>query len=117
IYKLWNLQIQCSRQTPAAYQQQIKTYYCPSRPPQILSMGDTFAQGGGGIGDYCPNFGTVNGVNNTQRNDGPIIEAVHTLAASGGFTIVTQWSGLLKIADVTDGTSNTLLFGEKQRVA
>ncbi len=112
VFKLWNLQIQCSRQTPAAYQQQIKTYLCPSRPAPVLSNND-FATPGGGLSDYAPNFGTIPGVNNVTRNDGPIIEASQTFAVSGGFTIVTQWSGRFKITDITDGTSNTLFFGEK----
>src|SRR5688572_5391069 len=30
-YALWDIKIQTSRQQPAAYQQQIKTYWCPSR--------------------------------------------------------------------------------------
>src|SRR5207247_648474 len=116
VYKLWDLQKQCSRQVPAAYQQQIKTYLCPSRDAPVLSTGD-FPQnaglttGGAAIGDYNPNFGTVNGVNNFSRNDGPIMEATQTVVASGGFPIVTQWAGRLKFADITDGLSNTLLFG------
>src|SRR5205823_5607277 len=58
-------------------------------------------------------FGTVNGVNNTKRNDGPIIEATPMVALSGGFTIITSWKPPLTLQDVVDGTSNTLLFGEK----
>src|SRR5207249_8266136 len=55
----------------------------------------------------------INGVNNVNRNDGPIIEAMQTFAASGGFTIVTSWSGRFALTDITDGTSSTLMFGEK----
>src|SRR5438128_776207 len=80
--------------------------------PPVLSVGD-FATPGGGLGDYSPNLGTINGVNNVNRNDGPIIEALPVLAASGGFTIVTRWAGRLAIKDITDGTSTTLMFGEK----
>jgi prepilin-type N-terminal cleavage/methylation domain-containing protein len=118
LFKLWDLQKQCSRQVPAAYQQQVKTYLCPSRPAPVLSV-DDFPQRAAGlttgaaIGDYCPNFGTVNGVNNFARNDGATMEATQTLAASGGFPIVTQWAGRIRIADIIDGTSTTLLFGEK----
>src|SRR5207249_9895368 len=86
VYQLSDLQKQCSRQVPAAYQQQIKTYLCPGRHDPVLSISD-FATPGGALGDYNPNIGTINGVNNVNRNDGPIIEAMQTFAASGGFTI------------------------------
>jgi prepilin-type N-terminal cleavage/methylation domain-containing protein/prepilin-type processing-associated H-X9-DG protein len=112
VYRQWDLQKQCSRQTPAAYQQQLSVYLCPSRPTPVLSIGD-FTAAGGGLGDYNPNLGTVNGVNNVPRNDGPIVEARPTLAAVGGFTVVTSWTGRLTLMDVVDGTSSTLLFGEK----
>jgi prepilin-type N-terminal cleavage/methylation domain-containing protein/prepilin-type processing-associated H-X9-DG protein len=112
VFRLWDLQKQCSRQVPAAYQQQIKTYLCPSRPEPVLSIGD-FATPGGGLGDYNPNFGTINGVNNFNRNDGPIIEALPTVVMSGGFPIVTQWAGRFNITDIADGSSSTLMFGEK----
>lgn len=112
IYRKWNLQIQASRQDPAAYQVQVKTYICPSRPEPALSVND-FATPGGALGDYAPNLGTVNGVNNIKRNDGPIIEATQTFASSGGFTIVTSWKSRLTLTDIVDGTSSTLMIGEK----
>ena len=46
-----------SRQTPAAYQTQVTTYRCPSRPAFVLSTGD-FANPGGGLTDYAAAFGT-----------------------------------------------------------
>jgi prepilin-type N-terminal cleavage/methylation domain-containing protein/prepilin-type processing-associated H-X9-DG protein len=113
LYQQWNLQWQCSRQpNPHAYQTPVKTYLCPSRPDPVLSKNDCFT-GGGMVGDYNPNLGTINGVNNVTQNDGPVIEAMPTYASSGGFTIVTQWRGRLRFADVIDGTSNTIIFGEK----
>src|SRR5262245_32330145 len=111
LYRLWNLQIQVSRQVPAAYQQQVKTYLCPSRPQPVLSTGD-FATPGGALGDYCPNYGTLPGVNNVNA-DGPLLEATQTFGTSGGFVIVTGWSGRVRLTDITDGTTNTLMFGEK----
>jgi prepilin-type N-terminal cleavage/methylation domain-containing protein/prepilin-type processing-associated H-X9-DG protein len=112
IYKLWNLQRQCSRQVPAAYQQQVKTYLCPSRPAPVLSISD-FATPGGGLGDYNPCYGTIPGVNNANA-DGPIVQAAHTVGQeANGAIIITKWSGKLNLAAITDGTSNTFLFGEK----
>ncbi len=114
LYQLWDLKVPCSKQKPAAYQTTVQTYLCPSRPLGTLtsptgSNGDTFSQGGAAFGDYLPNFGTVNGVNNVKRNDGPIIEATQMISG----TTVTSWKGRLTLMDVVDGTSNTLMFGEK----
>src|SRR5262245_14248354 len=36
IYRLWDLRYPASKQAPAAYQQQVKMYLCPSRPPPVL---------------------------------------------------------------------------------
>jgi prepilin-type N-terminal cleavage/methylation domain-containing protein/prepilin-type processing-associated H-X9-DG protein len=112
IYKLWNLQVQLSRQVPAAYQQQVKTYLCPGRPGPVLSLND-FARPGGGLGDYTPCYGTLPGVNNNNA-DGAIIEASQTVGTdAGGNTIVTSWRGRVTLPSITDGSSNTLMFGEK----
>ena len=111
VFQLWDLKIQTSRQQPAAYQSQIKSYWCPSRLKQVLSTGD-FKTPGGGIGDYNPCQGTIPGVQNVNA-DGAIIPATPEFANSGGFTIVNKWTPRLRLANITDGTSNTLLFGEK----
>jgi prepilin-type N-terminal cleavage/methylation domain-containing protein len=114
VYRLWDTKVQCSKQQPAAYQAQIATYVCPSRPSAVLSTND-FPQTsagqstGGAVGDYAPNLGTINGVNNVKKNDGPIIEAMQSVS---GVT-VTSWKGRLTFQDVADGTSSTLMFGEK----
>ena len=47
VYNLWKLDYSASRQVPEAYQQQIKMYLCPGRPPAVLSVGDFVAAGGG----------------------------------------------------------------------
>jgi prepilin-type N-terminal cleavage/methylation domain-containing protein/prepilin-type processing-associated H-X9-DG protein len=118
IYKLWDLQLPCSKQVPAAYQSgPVKTYVCPSRPTPVLSVNDfpqQFAGQSNGaiIGDYLPNYGTINGVNNNNA-DGALVEADHTHGTNAkGITIVTRWAGKIRIADILDGTSNTLLIGE-----
>jgi prepilin-type N-terminal cleavage/methylation domain-containing protein len=114
IFQLWDLKLQTSRQQPQAYQQQIKAYWCPSRLKQVLSLND-FATPGGGIGDYNPCQGTIPGVNNNNAiaMDGAIVPAVPDFGQSGGFTIVNSWKPRLRLANITDGTSNTIFFGEK----
>jgi len=111
LYSLWDIKIQCSRQNPQAYQQQLKTYWCPSRLKQVLSTND-FVSSGGGIGDYTPSSGTLPGVKNDNA-DGPIVPADPVFAKSGSFTIVDGFKPKLRLANITDGTSNTLFWGEK----
>jgi prepilin-type N-terminal cleavage/methylation domain-containing protein/prepilin-type processing-associated H-X9-DG protein len=111
LFQLWDLKIQSSRQAPQAYQAQIKSYWCPSRLKQTLSKND-FAPTGGGIGDYNPCQGTLPGVKNIN-DDGAFMAAAFEMQQSGGFTIITASRPRLRLANITDGTSNTLMFGEK----
>jgi prepilin-type processing-associated H-X9-DG protein len=110
VYKLWNLQLPASKQTPAAYQQQLKMLNCPSRPPFVLSTGD-FATPGGGLTDYAACFGPDALF---DKSTGAIIPAngPYSKDASGNLILVS-FRGQLNFGSVTDGTSNTLMFGEK----
>jgi hypothetical protein len=110
-FALWDVKIQTSRQNPTAYQQQVPVYFCPSRLKRVLSLND-FKNPGGGLGDYSPCQGTIPGVNNANA-DGVFIPAQSTFATVGGFTIVEKFTPRLRMANITDGTSNTLMFGEK----
>ncbi len=105
-YKLWDLRLPYSRQSAAAVQVQVPTYYCPGRPPQVPSIGDPQP---GGIGDYAACPGTVD---NNNRN-GMIIEATYTASTDAVGPIITQWKGQLNLQSIIDGTSNTVMFGEK----
>jgi prepilin-type N-terminal cleavage/methylation domain-containing protein len=112
LFMLWDLPHQLSKQKPQAYQAQLPVYLCPSRPSPVLSISD-FISPGGGLGDYNPCYGTINGVN-AAGADGAIIHPmqVTTMLDSVGVAI-TSWRGSTKLADITDGTSTTFLFGEK----
>lgn len=112
LYNLWDIKIQASKQVPASYRVHVSTYQCPSRPPAVLSTGDVVTPGGG-LGDYLPNYGTIPGVNNANA-DGPIIWASNTTGTdASGNTIITTFKGRVKIGGLTDGTSNTAVYGEK----
>ena len=112
LYALWDLKALASRQTPAAYQAQVSTYRCSARPDFILSTGD-FATPGGGLSDYAAAFGTD--ASGAQSNGAviPIPANRQTWGTAGGYPTVLSWRGQLNLLSVTDGTSNTLLFGEK----
>jgi hypothetical protein len=111
LYSMWDIKIQVSRQSPQAYQQQIKTYWCPSRLKQVLSVND-FKNPGGGIGDYAACSGTLPGVKNDNA-DGASVPADPVFARSGSFTIVDKFRPKIRLANITDGTSNTIFWGEK----
>jgi len=110
VYKLWDLRYPASKQQPAAYQQQLQMYHCPSRLPFVLSIGD-FKSPGGGLTDYAACFGTAA---DFDKSNGAIIPANGPYGTdSSGNPILLSWSGQLNLLSITDGTSNTLMFGEK----
>ena len=109
-YNLWDLKYQASRQTPAAYQQQLKVLRCPGRPVFVLSQGD-FTPAGGGLTDYAASFGT--GAQFDQSNGAIIPVNPPVQYDSAGVPIYLSWRGQLTFASLTDGTSQTFLFGEK----
>jgi hypothetical protein len=80
------------------------------RPPFVLSIND-FATPGGGLTDYAACFGTAA---DFDRSNGAIIpiNPPQSRDASGN-PIYVSWQGQLTLLSIADGTSNTLMFGEK----
>ena len=110
VFNRWDLRYQASKQTPAAYQQQLKVLRCPGRPAFVLSQGD-FTPAGGGLTDYAASFGTAA---QFEQSNGAIIPVNPPVQYdSAGVPIYTSWRGQLTFASLTDGTSQTFLFGEK----
>ena len=110
IYVLWDLTKLASTQPPAAYQQQLKVYLCPSRPGSVqLSVSD-FVPAGGALGDYAAVFGTdADG----SASNGAIIPVARMGSSVNGNVLKTPWRGQLTLLSIRDGTSNQLMFGEK----
>jgi prepilin-type N-terminal cleavage/methylation domain-containing protein len=114
IYSKWNLAYPASKQTPAAYQMQLPIFHCPVRPDGVLSQND-FATPGGGLGDYGASFGTEISGSNSNGAIIPIADQTNSLTtdSSGNQIIKSNWRGQVKFTTITDGTSNTFMFGEK----
>ncbi len=110
-YNLLDIHYRVADQPAAAYQTQNPTYLCPSRPPAVLSVGD-FATPGGALTDYAASFGTAT---NYINSVGAIIPAVPQtiLSDSNGKLRLDKWKAQITFASITDGTSNTSIFGEK----
>jgi len=142
-YKLWDISLGYSAQTPQARQATLKILNCPSRnrpgtlSPSIENRPGTAVAAGtspdlsGATGDYaaCAGDGTER---NTRKGNGAIIVGnVLTPTPPGPqggengidqpnnnppaipLIPITSFKGYTSIATITDGTSNTLLLGEK----
>ena len=109
-YNLWDVRYLASQQPATAVQTQVKIYHCPSRPEFVLSVGD-FRPDGAALTDYAASFGTHAAY---TASTGAIIPNLPSVAQdSAGRWYVTKWSSQTNLLSVTDGTSNTTMFGEK----
>ncbi|MDY3559675.1 DUF1559 domain-containing protein [Gemmata sp. JC673] len=109
-YNLWDIRYLASQQPLAAVQTQVKIYLCPSRPAPVLSVSD-FRPEGAALTDYAASFGTHAAYTSST---GAIIPNLPYVATdSGGRVYVTKWSSQTSFGSVTDGASNTTMFGEK----
>ena len=109
VLNIWDQKRLVSYQPMEAYQTQINIYLCPSRQGPVLSTGD-FASPGGVLTDYAASFGTHAAY---TASTGAVIPALPVVTSDSIGPLLASWQHQVSIAEITDGTANTTLFGEK----
>jgi prepilin-type N-terminal cleavage/methylation domain-containing protein/prepilin-type processing-associated H-X9-DG protein len=109
LYEQFDQKLKVSAQLPAALAASVPGYQCPSRhqPGQQSIQVDGTTKYNGTVGDYAAVDGPDGGDPPYRR-----VSATGMLVTASG-TIPTAWKSQTNMASVTDGTSNTLMVGEK----
>ncbi len=114
VLNLWDQKRLVGYQVPAAYQTQIKIYLCPSRPEPVLSQADfqilDGTRPGGSLTDYAASFGPHAAF---TASTGAIVPSLPVVTVDSVGPLLVSYRHQVKLTDVTDGTSNTTMFGEK----
>jgi prepilin-type N-terminal cleavage/methylation domain-containing protein len=139
IQQSWDLTLQYASQPVQAQQSQVKSYYCPSRRPPMLSIAENFESADanpppnftysgsvqarfgaannppGACGDYAACVGDFRGSANNPNSP-----QWFAITANGAIVLASvvngtppQFKSNTRLAVITDGTSSTFLAGEK----
>jgi prepilin-type N-terminal cleavage/methylation domain-containing protein/prepilin-type processing-associated H-X9-DG protein len=106
IYNQWNINALYTTQNPNATNVHIKTYLCPINGQDTIISAETPP---GCVSDYACNSGCT-ADDRLGFQNGPFVRGTVTKDAAG---LLTSWKGTVPLTGITDGTSNTLLIGEK----
>jgi prepilin-type N-terminal cleavage/methylation domain-containing protein len=123
LYAQWNIQTPYYYQPVQVQQALVKTFFCPARRnPQISISGGDIPDNGnpdkndhpGTVSDYAGVCGDLNYPSwmDSVNANGAMMVGNYQNPAGNPPTIVS-WSGRVDLVSITDGTSNTILIGEK----
>jgi prepilin-type N-terminal cleavage/methylation domain-containing protein len=118
LFQLWDLSRDYYDQVAAAQQTTVPVFFCPTRqrPQQVSFRNDKDSSGGvfypGALTDYACSSGDRNsygGYLDDKTANGAIIVGNATVVHG----LATSWHSRTSLSSLTDGTSNTILIGEK----
>jgi hypothetical protein len=123
VYDQWDIRNTFLQQTQSARETPISLFICPTRGYRLYRGS---AQDAGCVTDYAANAGTKNFAEwdldgcRRDRPEAPLDANGMFIVATGvvfegnpGASRLLNWRERVTMASVIDGTSNTLLFGEK----
>jgi prepilin-type N-terminal cleavage/methylation domain-containing protein len=111
LYDQWDVTIPYANQNATVTHTPVDAYFCPSRRRPIEAFSTD--KPSGALSDYasCAGPGTGNGHGSNAL--GAVILAYNVVDTTVTPNKVRDWHGFITMADILDGTSNTILIGEK----